>query len=109
MQSNSTQPWPDRKDESMDPRTKDQLIKLARQDAQNVLDEETQDIELDKARQVDLLRDDANRRIASKEFQAWLWGVILPPIPAILLMGVVLSIRLMNETTGVSPDRLVKR
>lgn len=97
------------KDESIDPRTKDQLIRLARQDAQNVLDEETKEIELDKSRQIDLLRDETNRRIAAKEFQAWLWGVILPPIPAIVLMGVVLSIRLMNETTGVSPDRLVKR
>ena len=96
-------------DESLDPRTKDQLIRLARQDAQNVLDEETREIEREKDRQVDLMKDETNRRIASKEAQAWLWGVLLPPIPAIVLMGVVLSIRLMNETTGVSPDRLVKR
>lgn len=97
------------KDESIDPRTKEQLIRIARQDAQNVLDEETRAIELDKKREIELMRDETNRKIAAKEFRAWLWGVILPPIPAILLMGVVLSIRLMNETTGVSPDRLVKR
>lgn len=96
-------------DESLDPRTKEQLIRLARQDAQNVLDEETREIEREKEQQIGLMQDETNRRIAAKEFQAWLWGVLLPPIPAILLMGVVLSIRLMNETTGVSPDRLVKR
>lgn len=97
------------KDESLDPRTKEQLIRLARQDAQNVLDEETRDIEQDKSRQIELMRDETNRRIEAKELQAWLLGVLLPPIPAILLMGIVLSIRLMNETASVSPDRLVKR
>jgi len=97
------------KDESIDPRTKQQLIRLARQDAQNVLDEETKDIERDKTRQIDLMRDEANRQIASREAAAFWLGLLLPPLPAILLMGIVLSVRLMNETTGVSPDRLVKR
>ncbi|MBL8851683.1 MAG: Gldg family protein [Planctomycetaceae bacterium] len=96
-------------DESLDRRTKQQLIRLARQDAQNVLDEETRDIERDKEREVELMRDATNRRVAAIELKAWLMGVLLPPLPAILLMFVVLGIRLMNETTGVSPDRLVKR
>jgi ABC-2 type transport system permease protein len=97
------------KDESIDPRTKQQLIRLARQDAQNVLDEETKEIDRDKTRQIDLMRDEVNRQIAAREMTAFLMGLILPPLPAILLMGIVLSVRLMNETTGVSPDRLVKR
>jgi len=97
------------KDESIDPRTKQQLIRLARQDAQNVLDEETREITRDKTRQIDLMKDETNRQIGAREATAFWLGLLLPPIPAILLMAVVLSVRLMNETTGVSPDRLVKR
>jgi ABC-2 type transport system permease protein len=96
-------------DESLDPRTKDQLIRIARRQAQDVLDEETREIEQEKARIIDDLKDETNRKVSQKEFTAWLWGLVLPPIPAILLMLVVLSIRVMNEMTGVSPDRLVKR
>lgn len=96
-------------DESLDQRTKRQLIQIKRQNAQSVLDEETREIERDKERQVELLNDEKNRRVAAIELKAWLLGVLLPPLPAILLMFVVLGIRLMNETTGVSPDRLVKR
>ncbi len=96
-------------DESLDPRTKDQLILIARRQAQDVLDEETREIEQEKARIIDDLKDETNRKVSQKEFTAWFWGVVLPPIPALLLMGIVLSIRVMNEMTGVSPDRLVKR
>lgn len=96
-------------DESLDPRTKDQLILIARRQAQDVLDEETREIEQEKARIIDDLKDETNRKVSEKEFAAWFWGVVLPPIPAFLLMAVVLSIRVMNEMTGVSPDRMVKR
>jgi ABC-2 type transport system permease protein len=97
------------KDTTLDPRTKDQLIRIARNQAQDVLNEETREIEQEKTRIIDDLKDETNRKVSQKEFAAWFWGLVLPPIPASLLMLVVLSIRFMNEMTGVSPDRLVKR
>jgi ABC-2 type transport system permease protein len=96
-------------DESLDPRTKEQLIRIARRQAQDVLDEDTREIEQEKARIIDDLKDETNRKVSQREFNAWLWGVLLPPIPALLLMAIVLSVRVMNETTGVSPDRMVSR
>ena len=96
-------------DESLDPATKEQLKRLEQQRAQRRFDEEQREIEQSKTAEIKRERDAADRNMARIERNAWLAGVLLPPIPALLLMAVVLSIRLMNETVGVSPDRLVQR
>ena len=96
-------------DESLDPRAKEQLIRIEQQRAQRRFDEEQREIEQQKTAEIKRERDAADRNMRKIERNAWLAGVLLPPIPALILMAIVLSIRLMNETVGVSPDRLVQR
>jgi ABC-2 type transport system permease protein len=96
-------------DTTLDPRAKSQQIAIVRDREQKLLDAQRREVERDKEQQIEQQRRKTEREVRRIENKVWMYAVLLPPIPAIVLMVVVLSIRLMNETTGVAPERMVKR
>jgi ABC-2 type transport system permease protein len=96
-------------DTTLNPAEKEQMIRIVRRNAQDRFDEKKREIEQRKQREIESQRNATEREVRSIEGQVWLMAVLLPPVPAIVLMVIVLSMRLMNETTGVSPERMVKR
>ncbi len=66
-------------------------------------------------RQIDQERDaeirrakmESDRGAKAIENRMWLWAVLIPPLPAILVGLIVVSMRLANERKNISSDRLV--
>ncbi|MEW4529272.1 Gldg family protein [Maioricimonas sp. JC845] len=96
-------------DTSLDPRAKQQLIRVAEREEQTRFDDEQREIERAKNEEIRQLRADTQREIRKIENRIWRYAVFLPPIPAILLGVIVLSLRMMNEQSGISQERLVKK
>jgi ABC-2 type transport system permease protein len=96
-------------DTTLNPAEKEQMIRIVRRNAQDRFDQKKREIEQRKQREIESQRNATEREVRSIEGQVWLMAVLLPPVPAIVLMVIVLSVRLMNETTGVAPERMVKR
>jgi ABC-2 type transport system permease protein len=96
-------------DTTLNPAQRDQLKRIVQRNAQDKFDADKDEIEQQKQREIERQRNATEREVRTIENQVWLMAVLLPPIPAIVLMVIVLSVRLMNETTGVAPERMVKR
>jgi ABC-2 type transport system permease protein len=96
-------------DPSLDPQTKEQMTRIVQRNAQDKFDADKREIEQQKQHEIERQRNATEREVRTIEDQVWLMAVLLPPIPAVILMAIVLSVRLMNETTGVAPERMVKR
>lgn len=96
-------------DQTLDARQQNMLLSIARDDEQKKLDLQREEVEQEKEQEIRSLRAQTERDIREIENGVWGWAVFLPALPAIVLGAVVLVIRLMNEQSTISPDRLVRR
>lgn len=98
-----------RKDTSLDPITMERQIAIAQQEEQRKFDLEKLDVEREKESEIKQLRAGTERKVRAIENGVWRWAVFFPPVPALLLGIVLLSMRVMNEQSGIAAERLVKR
>jgi ABC-2 type transport system permease protein len=96
-------------DPTLDEIQRERAKAIAVQERQRLLDLEQDEIEREKEQKIRTLRAQTEREIREIENGVWGWAVFLPALPAIVLGAVVLLIRLMNEQSTISPDRLVRR
>ena len=59
----------------------------------------------DLRRTIDELKGDEQEKISRRETEARVWAVVLPPLPALLLGLIVLSVRVVNERRQVVESR----
>lgn len=71
-----------------------------------LLAQKEKEIERDKNERVRRVRIETEQELRDIEHKFWLRGVLIPPIPAIILGIAVVLIRIMNERQGISDDRL---
>jgi ABC-2 type transport system permease protein len=93
-------------DTMLDPRTKAIQQEMAKDRRQRELDVAKAGIDTAKAKSVRRARDKAEREVRRIENSVWLFAVLLPPVPALLLGLFVLSSRSMNERLGLNPKRM---
>lgn len=96
-------------DPTLDEIQKARAMEIARQEQQRLFDLEQEEIEREKEQEIRQLRAQTEREIREIENDVWWAAVFLPALPAFLLGAIVLLIRLMNEQSTISADRLVRR
>lgn len=90
----------------LDDTTRRIMIESVRQTEQRRLDVQSAAIEDDKQQRIADARADARQEISRIEMNIRLAAVALPPIPALLLAGIVFVRRRALESEGVSRERL---
>lgn len=96
-------------DPSLDATAKRQQIRNALAAEQRRVDQETADIEREKAKDIKRVEAATQREVRAIENGIRFWTLILPPIPAILLGAFVLAYRKATEEKGMPNDRMVSR
>jgi ABC-2 type transport system permease protein len=95
------------KDQSLDLRTKQQLLRNAQQNLTRQLELEEDEIERAKEAEIRRAKIESERSIRRIEDRVWLWAVLIPPIPAIFVGLVMLSLRITSERQHVDTARRV--
>lgn len=65
-----------------------------------------EEIERDKNESIRKVRIETEQSIRAIENRVWRWAVIIPPLPAIILGGFVVALRLANERRGIVKERM---
>ncbi len=94
-------------DTSMDANTKRQMLRNAQQSLSRQLELEEQEIERQKEAEVRRAKIESERAIKKIEDRVWLWAVLFPPIPAIFVGLIMLSLRITNERQHIDSSRRV--
>lgn len=97
------------KDTTLAPQQKAQKIGIARETEQRKLDVKRANIERKKAKSIESIEAKTKQQIRAYEDWIRWWCILLPPVPAIVLGVLVLSMRINAEYRNVEADRLVKR
>lgn len=86
-------------------RQRQEQLQMALQNEQLRLDvfRQEQEKKLDSEKQE--LKAETERRVQETRNRFWLWAVLLPPIPAIILGASVLTERLIRERREIDPER----
>ena len=90
----------------LDENTKAMMVASVRDTEQRRLDVQTASINDAKSSEINDARAKAKQRIDKVQMNIRLAAVLLPPIPALLLAGVVFANRRRQELSGVARDRL---
>ncbi|MEM9703863.1 MAG: hypothetical protein AAF907_15600, partial [Planctomycetota bacterium] len=64
-----------------------------------------ENLEREARREVEKLRTETFRDVRRTENSFWLWAVLLPPLPAVVLGVGVLLARTAAEKKNIDPDR----
>ena len=94
-------------DDSLDPRTKQQLLDVARRNLNRQLELEEAEINRIRDAEIRKAENETKQQIKSIEDNVWLWAVIIPPIPAIIVGLTMLCLRITNERSNIDPKRHV--
>lgn len=96
-------------DTTLSERARQEQLQLALQNEQLRLEVFRQDQKkaLDRAKQD--LKNQTERQVQETRNRYWLWAVLLPPIPAIILGASVLMERLVRERREIDPDRSTRK
>ncbi|MCA9075759.1 MAG: Gldg family protein [Planctomycetaceae bacterium] len=94
-------------DSSLDARTKQQLLRNAQTNLNRQLELEEAEIERAKEAQVRQAKIESERSIRKIEDSVWRWAVFIPPIPAILVGLIMLSLQILNERQNIDSSRRV--
>ncbi|HEX6986029.1 MAG TPA: hypothetical protein VF170_11675, partial [Planctomycetaceae bacterium] len=89
-------------------RVKRQQLALAAEDEQQRMAAYRQDLETRLNRQIEELTAQKERRVRETENEFWLYAVLFPPLPAIVLGLSVLLSRLLRERREMDPERTVR-
>jgi ABC-2 type transport system permease protein len=94
-------------DDSLDPRTKNQLLRTAQQNISRQL--ELQEAEINRQRDAAIRKaeNESKAQIKAIEDRVWLWAVLIPPIPAIIVGLTMLCLRITDERSNIDPKRHV--
>lgn len=90
-------------------RQRQEQIQLALQNEQLRLDVFRQDQEKNLEREKQELKAETERKVQEARNQYWLYAVLLPPLPAIILGISVLLERLVRERREIDPERSTRR
>lgn len=93
------------KDTNLSQLEKAQRMEMARQRVQRELDVEEANIQRKKQEKLDQLKAREQRQNRNTESNIRFWAVLLPPIPALLLAIIILSMRLAAETRDIEEIR----
>ncbi len=93
--------------DTLDARTKQQLLRNAQQNLNRQLELQEAEIERAKEAQVRKAKTESEREIRRIEDSVWAWAVLFPPIPAIIVGLIMLSIRLTSERQNIDVNRRV--
>lgn len=93
-------------DTTMDPRTRDIAVETLRETEQRRLEVERANIEDDKQRKIEQARAVKEQAIRAIQGRIKLLAIILPPLPALILGGIVFAVRAGRENRGASANRL---
>lgn len=96
-----------REDDSLDASTKRQLVRTAEQNVTRQLELERAEIDRERDARIREAEADSKRQIKAVEDRVWLWAVLIPPIPAIIVGLTMLSLRITNERSNIDPKRHV--
>lgn len=96
-------------DKTLDDRTREVMLRNIQATEQRKLDVSQVNIERQKASDVDQIKAQTNRRIRATENRIMWAAVLIPPIPAVILGLVVLSMRLTNERRDIASERRVRK
>lgn len=96
-------------DASLDERTKDLMLRNIQATEQRRLEVDEANIEREKQKEIDSIKAHTERQI--RETESWIRyaAVLVPPIPAILLGVIMLSMRVADERRDIARERLAKR
>ena len=94
-----------RDDKAIDDTTRERLMQMAQEQRNEELEQENADIRREKQATIRSIRNETEREIRSIEATYKWAGILLPPLPAILLGLAFLAIRIKNEATGIPSDR----
>ncbi len=94
-------------DTTLSSRARQERLQMALANEQLRLEVFRQDQEKALEREKKKLKDQTQQQVNAAENRYWLWAVILPPIPAVLLGFSVLLERLIRERRELDPERTV--
>jgi ABC-2 type transport system permease protein len=89
------------------PQEAEQRLEIAMKNGQRELDEKKKDKDMKLRAAVRKIEDERDERIHTMQRQFITQAIIFPPIPPLVLAGLVFFIRRSKETEGVSKKRLV--
>ncbi len=87
---------------------KQQRIKIAQETEQKKLAAASVTIERERSAQIEKINAKTQQKVRATEDRMRWWSILLPPIPAVLLGVIVLSMRINAEYRNIETDRLVK-
>ena len=91
----------------LDSRAKDQLLRQAQENLNRQLALEEAEINRERDAAIRKAEAESKQQIKAIENQVWLWAVLIPPIPAIIVGLTMLSLRIVNERSNIDPKRHV--
>ncbi len=94
-----------RDDKAIDDTTRERLMQMAQEQRNEELEQENASIRREKQATIRSIRNETEREIRSIEATYKWAGILLPPLPAILLGLAFLAIRIKNEATSIPSDR----
>jgi ABC-2 type transport system permease protein len=94
-------------DDSLDPRTKNQLLRTAQQNISRQLELQEAEINRERDAAIRKAENESKSQIKAIEDRVWLWAVLIPPIPAIIVGLTMLCLRITNERSNIDPKRHV--
>jgi ABC-2 type transport system permease protein len=94
-----------RDDKTIDDTTRNRLMQMAQEQRNEELEQENEEISQEKQARIREIRNRTEREVRSIEATYKWLGILLPPLPAILLGLCFLVIRIKNETTNIPDDR----
>ena len=93
--------------ESLDERAKAQQIRQAQQNLNRQLELEEAEINRERDAKIRQAENESKQQIKAIEDRVWLWAVLIPPIPAIIVGLTMLCLRITNERSNIDPKRHV--
>ena len=96
------------KDQTLTPQEKQQALKIAQERQQRILDVQRANIERDRKKTEEQIKAREQRQIRALENEIRFWATALPPLPAVLLGIILLSMRLNTERREIETSRLVE-
>ena len=87
--------------------TKNQLLRTAQQNLTRQLELEEAEINRERDAAIRQAENESKMHIKVIEDRVWLWAVLIPPIPAIIVGLTMLSLRITNERSNIDPKRHV--
>jgi len=96
-------------DPSLDERSKTQMLSNIKAVAERKLEVDEAKIQRDKQKEIESIKARTDRQV--RETESWIryLAVLVPPIPAILLGIVILTMRLAEERRDIATERRAKR